>query len=287
VTEGLAVERGENDEGYEAYALIGGKQEDAIALDLDAPLAGPKTVGPFVVWVEKAEKAGESLVVQRSAGPKKLAESARLAGSWGHGRLRACRTQGGWVVASWGLARGERNAMPTQGSDGTQLTVTFFDQATSAWAKPVSGRLPFDRVLESPTSCGDGSLRLAWVRSSDDKPKAGLLTCTAEGCKAKESAWASLGIQRWVGVAPLAKGQLLVAYRTTLGDLRARIGDAATLDKAREVVLVDTEEHGGPAMAQPSILVSEGATVVLFKGENGLAGLRIGADGSAKPLPVK
>jgi hypothetical protein len=287
VTEGIAVERGDNDEGYEAYVLAQGKASKPITIDVEAPLAGPMTVGRFVAWVEKGEQATEALVVMKSAGSDRLVEAARLDGAWGKGKLRACRIGAGWAVATWGGAKGERGAQPTQGSDATRVNVAFYDAEKKSWAGPVTGKIPFYRENEAPATCADGALTLAWAARAGDKPRAGRLTCAPSGCKSSESSWTSLGVQAWAGVAPLAGDQLLVAYRTTLGDVRARIGAASALDKASEHLLVDDQDHGGPLMGDPAVIVSGGATVLLFKTDSGLAGLRIGADGAAKPLPVE
>ncbi len=287
VSQGLAVERGANDEGYEAYSVSKGKVGKPIKIDVASPVAGPKTVGDSVAWVEKEEGKGDVLVIAASAGGAKLKEVSRLPGSWGNSELLSCQTPTGWIVASWGLAKGKRGANPTEGSDGSRISAAFYDAAKKAWSGPVTGKLPFQRSTESLPSCSESGLSIAWANDTQGQPAAGRVTCTAAGCKVSESSWATVGVQAWAGVAPLADDKLLAIYRTPLGDLRAKLGDASALAKGSELSLLDDESHGGPVVGEPMVLASGGAALLLFKREDGTTALRIGADGVAAPLPVK
>jgi hypothetical protein len=144
------------------------------------------------------------------------------------------------------------------------------------------------RSIESPAWCSETEWSIAWARTDDEqRPFLGRLTCRAAECKATESTWPSLGVKAWVGVAPIGEVKVGAVYRTLLGDLRARVGSAADISTGLETLITDDEEHGGRAVGQAVSIASGSALVMLFSSATGLHALRVGDDGSVRPLPAR
>ena len=77
--------------------------------------------------------------------------------------------------------------------------------------------------------------------------------------------------------------QLLLVWRTPVGDLRMRLAPLDQLPSAKDRLLMDTAEHGGPATVDLQAFIGHRAVVFLFRGL-GLHALRIAADGRVDPL---
>lgn len=134
VSQGLAAERGANDEGLEAYALADGLEGKPMKLATESLVSAPVPVGPFLAWVEQDQQQ-DVLVVNKADPKRRLERVAQLPGPWGATPLNVCRHAKGWVVASWGMAKGIRGATATADSDGSRVTLTFYDSAEGRWSE--------------------------------------------------------------------------------------------------------------------------------------------------------
>ncbi len=72
---------------------------------------------------------------------------------------------------------------------------------------------------------------------------------------------------------------VIIVWRSGLGDTRMRIAPIASLATAAEKIMFDTSDYGGPTNTEASTIVSNDAALLLFRDELPVA-VRIGKDGS-------
>jgi hypothetical protein len=280
VHEGVAVERGEGDKGYVAIPLSKGKAGKPIAIKSKGNITQPMTSGNQVLWLEPAE-GGNRLVVRTLKG-NQLADTAALTGAF-NGPFHLCRSGHMTALATWAGHTGQRAAKPTAGSDMTQLT---FSMATDgAWSKAIEAKLPFKRVIESDLVCSQQAATVAWVEPVEGGVRVGQLTCDANGCKTADAQLQNIESRWWWAVGPVGD-KMLVMWRANLGEARMRLAPLAQLNQAKDVVLFDDPDHGGPKAGEAVTVYGPSAALLLFKQEPPSA-LTIGIDGSAKSLSAK
>ena len=103
--------------------------------------------------------------------------------------------------------------------------------------------------------------------------------CTGDGCKASEAKLAGIDTQ-YVWTTGAIGEKTLFLYRSTLGETRLRVASLAELPNAKDTIVFDTPDFGGPTTGELRPLLSEQAALLIFSGEQPVA-LRVGGDGAA------
>jgi hypothetical protein len=280
VHEGVAVERGEGDKGYVAIPLNKGKAGKPIELKSKGTITQPLALGNQVLWLEAGE-GGSRLFIKTLKG-NKLVDTASLTGTFA-GPYHVCKSARTTALATWAGHTGQRAAKPNSGSDMTQLTFTMATEG--AWSKPVEAKLPFKRATESELVCSASSASVSWAEPTEDGFKVGQLVCDASGCKTTEAKLQNVESRWWWAVGPVGD-KMLVMWRANLGEARMRLAPLGQLDQAKDIVLFDDPDHGGPKAGEALSVFGPASALLLFKQEPPVA-LSIAADGSAKVLSAK
>lgn len=280
VADGLSVERGEGDKGFVAIPITKGKAGKPIELKSKAVITQPQSIGSQIFWLEPGE--GSTTFVAKTLKNNKLGDAATLTGAFA-GPFHVCRSAGLTAVATWGLHQGQRGAKPSAGSDGTQVTVTLLSEG--GWSKPIETKIPFRRAIDSELVCADATAKLAWAEPIEGGVKLGVLTCDKGGCKTTEEQLPGVDSRWWWAVGPVGD-KLLVMWRASLGEARMRLGVMGQLAQAKDVVLFDDPDHGGPKAGEATSVFTKDAALLLFKLEPPVA-MSIAADGSARILTAK
>jgi hypothetical protein len=113
----------------------------------------------------------------------------------------------------------------------------------------------------------------------------GQLNCSAEGCKTSESNVPDLESRWWWAAGPVGDNVLLL-WRAALGEARMRIAPILQLAQAKEQVLFDDQDHGGPKAGEAQSIYSNEGALLVFKEESPVA-LAVMADGTARLLTSK
>jgi len=273
--EGLAVERGEKDEGFQVTWLAAGKAGKSSKLLIASPLGEPLSLGNHVVYLQQSEGGTELIAKSFSAG--RLKEERVEKGPFS-GTLHGCRTNGGLAVAAYGPRAGQHNAKPTTADGKTQVTVTLFQ--AGAWSKPSSATMPFERGAESELVCGKASASLGYAQTVPGGIQVGRVDCDANGCKANEVKLPGVESKWWWAVGPLGD-KLLLMWRSSLGETRLRIAPLASLPTTKDVIVFDAPDFGGPNAGELSTLYSGDDALLIFRGEKPVA-LHVSSDGSLR-----
>jgi hypothetical protein len=72
----------------------------------------------------------------------------------------------------------------------------------------------------------------------------------------------------------------LFMYRGPLGETRLRVAALADLANAKDTIVFDGPDFGGPSTGELLPVLSDQAALLIFRGEQPVA-LRVGADGAA------
>lgn len=275
--DGLAVERGEKDEGYQVTLLSGGKAGKPSKLPIATPVGDPLTLGNQVVYLQQTE-GGTELVAKSLVGGR-LKDTIVEKGTFS-GALHGCRRNGAFAVAAYGPRAGQHNAKPTAGDGKTQITVTLFQGG--AWSKPSTTTLPFERGAESDLVCTKTGASLAYAQTVAGGIQVGRIDCDASGCKTSEAKLPGVESKWWWAVGPL-DDKVLLLWRSTLGETRLRIAPLAALPTTPDVIVFDAPDFGGPNAGELSTLYAEDDALLIFRGEKPVA-LHASADGSLRVL---
>jgi hypothetical protein len=278
--EGLAVERGEGDKGFGLYLLAKGKAGKPIELPVKEPSIMPLSLGNKVAWVETVQGA-LSLVVKSFKG-RKIVDEATVQGPF-NGTFHACRHGELVALATWAGHSGQHGAKPNVGGNMTQFAISIFSKG--AWSKAYEAQLPFQRVIESDLVCANSGASLVWVTAKEGSAQVTQLNCNAEGCKALESAVPNLESRWWWAAGPVGDKVLLV-WRAALGEARMRVAPVVQLAQAKEEILFDDQDHGGPKAGEAQPVYSSDGALLVFKEETPVA-LAVTADGTARVLTSK
>jgi len=278
--EGLAVERGEGDKGFALYVLAKGKASKAIELPVKEPSVAPLSLGDRVAWVE-TEQGASSLVVKSVKG-KKLVDQAAVKGPF-NGAFHMCRHGELAALATWAGHSGQHGAKPNVAGTKTQFAISIFSKG--AWSKAYEAQLPFQRVIESELVCTSSGASMVWVTNMEGSAQVGQLNCSAEGCKTSESNVPDLESRWWWAAGPVGDNVLLL-WRAALGEARMRIAPISQLAQAKEQVLFDDQDHGGPKAGEAQSIYSNEGALLVFKEESPVA-LAVMADGTARLLTSK
>lgn len=263
--------------GIVALMLKDGKASAPLKLPTKMPVMKPISLQKYAVWVESVAEATQ-LVIKTVAGGR-----LQDAGSFTvplKGAFHTCEGEGLVGLAVWDRRSGLANAKPTAGSGKTQLTVTQL--RNGSWSKPVVSSLPFERLTESELHCTKDGISVAWASRIDDAIEIGRLDCTVDACKESRVKLPGVESKWWWLVSPMGDNVLMV-WRSSLGETRFRLAPLASLPTASDTLLFDTSDYGGPANTDARNVVSSEAALMLFTDERPVV-LRIGKDGKALVL---
>jgi len=271
--DGLAVERGDKDEGFQVTLLSGGKAGKPSKLPIAAAIGDPLSLGSQVVYLQQT--AGGIEFVAKSLSSGRLKETSVEKGTFS-GTLHGCLRNGALAVAAYGPRAGQHNAKATAGDGKTQVTVTLFQGG--AWSKPSSTTLPFERGVESDLVCTKTGASLSYAQTVPDGIQVGRIDCDPSGCKSSEVKLPGVESKWWWAAGPL-DDKLLLMWRSSLGETRLRIAPLASLPTTKDVILFDAPDFGGPNAGELSTLYAGGDALLIFRGEKPVA-LHASSDGS-------
>jgi len=271
--EGLALERGEKDEGYQVTLLSGGKAGKSSKLPITQPVGEPLSLGNQVVYLQQTDSG--SALVAKSLVSGRL-KDAKLESATFSGVLHGCRKGDALAVAAYGPRAGQHNAKATAGEGKTQVTVSLFQGGT--WSKPQSTTLPFARGVESDLVCTKTGASLSYAQTIPEETLVGRMDCSESGCRTNEVKLPGVESKWWWAAGPLGD-KVLLMWRSSLGETRLRIAPLAALPATKDVIVFDAPDFGGPNAGELSALYSDDDALLVFRGEKPVA-LHVAGDGS-------
>ena len=261
------------DDGYVAVELTNGKASRPVKLALASPVGDPITLGNQILALVPAEGGAEIAVKSLSHG--RLKDGGTLKGNFAGG-FHTCRHGDSYAFATYAGRSGQGSAKATGGDGKTAVTVSLLDKGS--WTKPSEATMPFERAGESDLVCTPSGASIAWLKSDKTSATVGRIDCKADGCKASDVSIPGFDSSYLWAVTPLAD-KVLVLYRSSLGETRLRLAPLAELPNAKDTVVFDVGDYGGPSTGDLGVLASDTAVLLLFRGEQPVA-LRVGTDGS-------
>lgn len=265
------------EEGYVAVELSGGKASKDIKLPIQATVGDPVAIGNQIAFINPGENSSELVIKSLTRG--RLGNAATLKGTFA-GSLRSCRAGSDFALAAFGLRAGQNNAKPTSSDGKTQFSAALFQN--NAWTKALETTFPFERSFESDLVCGKGRASLTWVRTADGGAQVGRVDCTAEGCKSSDVKLPGVESKWWWGTGPLGD-KVFVLWRSLLGETRLRVAPLAELATAKDILVFDAPDFGGPTAGEVSSVITDDAALLVFRNEQPVA-LRIGNDASVRVI---
>jgi len=275
--DGLAVERGEKDQGFQVTLLSAGKAGKASKLPLAAPLGDPLSLGNQVVYLQPSEGGAEFVAQSLVSG--RLKQTSLQKGAFS-GTLHGCRRDAMLAVAAYGARAGQHNAKPTASDGTTQVTVTLYRDG--AWTKASGATIPFERGVESDLVCTKTGATLSYARTVPDGVEVGRIDCDSTGCKSNQVKLPGVESKWWWAAGPLGD-KVLLMWRSSLGETRLRIAPLAALASTKDVIVFDAPDFGGPNAGELSALYADDDALLIFRGEKPVA-LHVSADGSVRVL---
>jgi hypothetical protein len=263
---------GTEDEGFVAVELTNGKASKPVKLPLTAPVGEPITLGDQILALVPAEGGAELAV--KSVAHGRIKDGGTLKGNFA-GAFHTCRSGSDYAFATYAGHSGQGSAKPTGGEGKTEVTFSLFDKGS--WSKPVEATMPFERAAESDLVCNAGGASIAWLKGDKTSATVGRIDCKADGCKSSEANLASFDNAYVWTVTPLGD-KVMILYRSSLGDTRLRLAPLAELPNAKDSIVFDVGDYGGPSTGDLGVLASDQAVLLLFRGDQPVA-LRVGSDG--------
>ena len=276
VHDGLAVEHGDKDEGFQLTPIANGKAGKPVPLKI-TPAGDPLSLGGQVLYLQAADGGGEFFAKTLAGG--KVKELSDQKGSFS-GALHGCQRNSDLAFAAFGPRAGQHGAKPTGGDGKTQVTVTLFQGG--AWSKPSDATIPFERGMESDLVCTKSGASLAYAQAVDGGVQIGRVDCTPAGCKASDVKLPGVESKWWWAVGPLGD-KTLVMWRSSLGETRMRVAPLAALASAKDSIVFDAPDFGGPSAAEVSPVYSDDAALLLFRDEKPVA-VQVSSDGGVRVL---
>jgi hypothetical protein len=277
VHDGLAVEHGDKNEGFQVELISNGKASKPTPLKIASPIGDPLALGNQVVFLEQAE-GGAELVVKTLAGAR-LKDVSTQKGAFS-GAIHSCRRDSSLALAAFGARAGVHGAKATAGDGKTQVTVSLF--LGGAWGKPAEATIPFERGIESDLVCSKAGASLAYGQVVDGAIQVGRLDCTTAGCKTTDVKLPGIESKWWWAVGPLGD-KTLVMWRSSLGETRMRVAPLAALPTAKDIVVFDAPDFGGPNASELTPVYADDAALLIFHDEKPVA-LQVTAEGSVRVL---
>jgi hypothetical protein len=261
------------DEGFVALELTNGKASKPVKLPLTAPVGEPITLGNQILALIPAEGGAELAVKSLSHG--RLKDGGTLKGNFA-GAFHTCRKGDSYAFATYAGHNGQGSAKATGGDGKTQVTFSMLE--ANGWSKPADATMPFDRTGESELVCNGSGASIAWFKGEKNAATVGRIDCKADGCKSSEVKLPSFDSSYLWSVTPLGD-KVMLLYRSSVGETRLRLAALADLPTAKDSIVFDTGDYGGPPTGDLAVLASDSAALLLFRGDQPVA-LRVGSDGS-------
>lgn len=265
------------DEGFVAIELKNGKASKEIKLPIEGQVGNPISIGNQVLWLTPAE-GGLELNTKTVANGRAGAGS-RLKGTFA-GTFNTCERGGAYSVAVFGSKAGQSASSKATGGDGkTAITFTRFEKGR--WSTPAEATMPFERAGESALTCTANGASLAWMKAEKGSAVVGRIDCKADGCKSSDVTIPGLDSTYLWSVGTLGD-KVYVLYRGVHGETRVRVAPLSDLPTAKDSIVFDVNDFGGPSTGELSVLATDTAALLLFRGERGEnpAALRLGNDGA-------
>ena len=275
VRDGAAVEPGDGDIGFVAVSLKGGKAGKPVPLPSKTPLTKPIALADQAIWVEG--DGGPALIAKTVAGGG-LRDSASVKGKFG-GPFHTCQKGKDLGVATWDR-HAKQGGKGTAGAESTQLAASLYRDGK--WSNALEATLPLNRAVESELVCTASGASMAWARNVEGTVQVGRIDCTSDGCKSSDAKLPGTDSKWWWAVGPLGDKVFLV-WKGALGETRLRVGTLAELPQAKDVILFDSADFGGPTPGDAVPVVSDSAALLIFKSDKPVA-LHIGAAGGGRLL---
>jgi hypothetical protein len=261
------------DEGFMAVELTNGKASKPVKLPLASPVGEPITLGNQILALIPAEGGAELAVKSLSRG--RLKDGGTMKGNFA-GAFHTCRKGDSYAFATYAGRSGQGSAKATGGEGKTAVTFSLLDKG--AWSKPAEATMPFERAGESELVCNGSGASITWLKGDKTSATVGRIDCKADGCKSSEVSLPAFDNSYLWAVAPLGD-KVMVLYRSSLGETRLRLASLADLPNAKDSVVFDTGDYGGPSTGDLGVLASDSAVLLLFRGDQPVA-LRVGSDGT-------
>jgi len=191
------------------------------------------------------------------------------------GGFHTCQKGDSSALSTYAGRSGQGSAKATGGEGKT--AVTFMGFQDGAWSKPAEATMPFERAGESDLVCTASGASVAWFKGDKTSSTVGRIDCTKDGCKSNEATLPGFDNAYLWAVAPLGD-KVFLLYRSSLGDTRVRVGALADLPTAKDSIVFDAGDFGGPSTGELTVLSTDAAALLLFRGEQPVA-LRLGSDG--------
>jgi len=276
VHDGLAVEHGDKDQGFQLVTISNGKAGKPVPLKI-TPVGEPLSLGGQVLYLEQADGGAEFFAKTFAGG--KVKDLAAQKGSFS-GMVHGCQRNSDLALAVFGPRAGQHGAKATAGEGKTRVTVSLFQGG--AWSKPSDATIPFERGIESDLVCTKAGASLTYAQMADGGALIGRVDCTSAGCKASDVKLPGVESKWWWAVGPLGD-KTLVMWRSSLGETRLRIAPLAALPNAKDTIVFDAPDFGGPSAAEVSPLYADDAALLLFRDEKPVA-VQVTAEGSVRVL---
>jgi len=258
--------------GTVAVLVNNGKAGPSLKLPTQAPSIKPISLHGYAVWVEGAQDSTR-LVMKNIVGGR-LHDAGDFKATL-KGSFHTCEGDGNVALAVWDRKAGAK-AKATEATGKSTLTVTQLHDGS--WSKPVESALPSDRAAESELHCTKGGVSVAWANRVDNALEITRLDCTPDACKSSTAKLPGIESRWWWLLSPLGDNIIMI-WRSSLGDTRMRIAPIASLANAPDKIMFDTSDYGGPSNTDAASIVSTEAALLLFRDELPVA-VRIGQDGS-------
>jgi hypothetical protein len=272
--DGLAVEHGDKDEGYQVVSLSSGKAGKPSKLAI-TPIGDPVALGNQIVFLQQSG-ANTELVAKSLLGGR-LKNVATVQGNFAGG-LHTCRRDSALAVAAITARAGQHNAKATGGDGKSQVTVTLFQGG--GWSKPSTVTIPFERGIESDLTCTKTGASLAYAQPADGGIHVGRVDCDPSGCKTSEVVLPGVESKWWWAAGPLGD-KTLVMWRSGLGETRFRIAPLSALANTKDTIAFDAPDFGGPNAGELGSLFSEDGALLVFHGETPVA-VHVAPEGSVR-----
>jgi hypothetical protein len=269
---GAAAPAAAADEGFVAVELTNGKAAKGIKLPLTAPVGEPFALGNQIISLSPTEGGVELGIKSLSHG--RLKDAGTFKGNFAGG-FHTCQKGDAYAFATYAGRSGQGSAKATGGEGKT--AVTFMSFQGGSWSKPADVTMPFERAGESELVCTANGASLAWFKGDKTSSTVGRIDCNKDGCKSSEANIPGFDNAYLWAVAPLGD-KIFVLYRSSLGDTRVRVAALSELPTAKDNIVFDAGDFGGPSTGDLTVLSTDAAALLLFRGDQPVA-LRLGPDG--------
>jgi hypothetical protein len=263
------------DEGFVAVELKDGKASKEIKVPIEGQIGNPTSVGNQVLWLTPTEGGVE--LNTRTVSGGRLGAGSKLKGTFA-GTFNTCERGGAYSLAVFGSKSGQgASSKPTGGEGKTAITYTRFDKG--GWSKPAEATIPFERAGESALTCTPDGASLVWMKAEKGSAVIGRVDCKSDGCKASDVTVPGLDSSYLWSIGTLGD-KVFVLYRGLHGETRVRVAALSDLPAAKDSIVFDVNDFGGPSTGELSVLSTDSAALLLFRGERGEqpAALRLAPD---------